>query len=189
MRTVTYGAACSLDGYIAGPGGEMDWIHFSADAAQTMATYWATVDALVMGRKTWAFAAAQQGSAGTGGTGAEDAGPAGWSALPTYVFSRTLRTAPAGVELVESDPGAFVGRLKQRAGKGICLLGGGELAQALFAAGAVDEVALNVHPILLGSGVPLFRDPGRRVPLELVDSRTIDGGCVLSRYRVRAAPR
>ena len=76
--------------------------------------------------------------------------------------------------------------LKQQPGKGICVLGGGELAQSLFQEGVIDEVGLNVHPVLLGSGVPLFRDPGRRVSLVLIESRVIHGGCVLSRYRVAA---
>jgi dihydrofolate reductase len=67
-------------------------------------------------------------------------------------------------------------------------MGGGELAQSLLAAGVVDEVGMNVHPILLGDGVPFFRDPGRRVHLALNESRVIDGGCVLSTYRVIAAP-
>ena len=64
------------------------------------------------------------------------------------------------------------------------MLGGGELARSLFEAGVIDEVGLNIHPVLLGAGVPLFRDAGR-IPLELVESRTIDGGCVYSTYRVR----
>ena len=63
-------------------------------------------------------------------------------------------------------------------------MGGGELACSLLEAGVVDEVGVNVHPILLGSGVPLFRDAGRRIPLELTESRTIDGGCVYVTYRV-----
>jgi dihydrofolate reductase len=63
-------------------------------------------------------------------------------------------------------------------------MGGGELAQSLFAAGVIDEVGLNVHPILLGSGVPFFRDAGRRISLELAESRVLDGGCVLMTYRV-----
>jgi dihydrofolate reductase len=66
-------------------------------------------------------------------------------------------------------------------------MGGGELARSLFAAGVIDEVGLNVHPVLLGSGAPLFRDAGRRITLELAESRVIDGGCVLSTYRVVAA--
>src|SRR5688572_27276771 len=68
MRTVTYGAACSLDGFIAGRDGAIDWLHFSRDVEEVMGEYWSTVDAVLMGRKTWEFAAAQgmdgqQGSA------------------------------------------------------------------------------------------------------------------------------
>lgn len=193
MRTVTYGAACSLDGFIAGPGGAIDWLHFSRDVEQAMAEYWSTVDAVLMGRKTWEFAAAQ----GTGGepTGGPDSGgdtangsaDNEGSAIPavsTYLFSRTMSQAPPGVELVSTDAGGFVNRLKEKSGKGICLMGGGDLAGALFDAGAIDEVSLNVHPVLLGSGVPFFRQT-RRVALELTESRTIDGGCVLMTYRVK----
>jgi dihydrofolate reductase len=104
----------------------------------------------------------------------------------TYVFSRTRRSLETpGTQLVSSDPAQFVRDLKSRPGKNICLLGGGELAQPLIAAGVVDEIGLNVHPILLGSGTPLFRDAGHRVRLELTESRTIDGGCVFMNYRVQ----
>src|SRR5919106_1467300 len=129
MRTVTYGGACSLDGFIAGP---------------------ATAPSIT-----------------------------------TYVFSHTLRQAPPGMHLVAEDAGGFVRKLKRQRGKGICLMGGGELAGALFEADVIDEVGLNVHPVLLGEGVPAFRDPGRRIALELVESRVLEGGCVLATYRVR----
>jgi dihydrofolate reductase len=63
-------------------------------------------------------------------------------------------------------------------------MGGGEFAQSLFAAGLVDRVGLNIHPILLGSGIPTFRDPGCRVRLQLIESRLIQGGCIFVRYDV-----
>lgn len=176
MRTVTYGAACSLDGFIAPPDGSMDWLHFSRDVEQSMKTYWASIDTMLMGRKTWQVATAM-GGAGGGGTGG----------IATYVFSRTLASVGHGAHLVRDDAGEFVRQLKEQPGKGICVMGGGELAQSLLAAGVIDEVGMNVHPILLGSGVPLFRDAGKRIALELIESRVIDGGCVLSTYRVLAA--
>ena len=176
MRSVTYGAACSLDGFIAPPDGSMDWLHFSRDVQEYMATYWASIDTMLMGRKTWEVAVGQGGGGGGGGGGSKG--------ITTYVFSRTLERVGHGAHLVREDAGEFVRRLKEQPGKGICVMGGGELAQSLFAAGAIDEVGLNVHPILLGSGVPFFRDPGRRISLELAESRVIDGGCVLSTYRV-----
>jgi dihydrofolate reductase len=178
MRTVTYGAACSLDGFITAGDGALDWLHFSRDVQETMAAYWATVDTVLMGRKTWEVAVAQGGGGGGDAT----------SAITTYVFSRTLRSVPAGAHLVASDAGQFVRELKRQPGKGICIMGGGELGRSLLEAGVVDEVGLNVHPVLLGSGVPLFRDVGRRVALELAESRVIDGGCVYSTYRVTSLP-
>jgi len=180
MRIVTYGAACSLDGFITAADGSLDWLHFSRDVQEVMAAYWATIDTVLMGRKTWEVAAAMGGSAGGGGSGSA-------SAITTYVFSRTLREVPAGARLVASDAGDFVRELKGQPGKGICVMGGGELACSLLEAGVIDEVGLNVHPVLLGSGVPIFRDAGRRIALELAESRVIDGGCVYSMYRVRQA--
>lgn len=178
MRTVTYGAACSLDGFITAADGSIDWLHFSADVQKVMARYWSTVDAMLMGRRTWEVAAAMGSGNGSGGDG-------GLSNVTTYLFSRTLLDAPAGVQLVRDDAGAFVRELKQQPGGGICVMGGGELAQSLFAADVIDEVGLNIHPVLLGAGTPMFRDAGRRIGLELVESRVIDGGCVLATYRVR----
>ena len=177
MRTVTYGAACSLDGFIAAADGGIDWLHFSRDVQEIMTTYWATVDTVLMGRKTWDVAAGQGGGKGKSRKRAK--GPA------TYVFSRTLTRDPApGVQLVSSDAGGFVRDLKAQPGRGICVMGGGELARSLLEAGVIDEVGLNIHPILLGAGVPFFRDAGR-IPLELAESRPIDGGCVYATYRVR----
>jgi dihydrofolate reductase len=173
MRTVTYGAACSLDGFITGPGGSIDWLHWSDDAQSIMAEYWKTVDTILMGRKTWEFAAAA------------DAGGATNQAIQSYVFSRTLDAIDRpGVTLVKTDAAAFVRELKARPGGDICVLGGSDLARSLLAAGVLDEVGCNIHPVLLGSGVPLFVDCGHRVSLELKESRAIDGGCVYATYRV-----
>lgn len=177
MRIVTYGAACSLDGFITGPDGAMDWLHFSTDVQAVMNAYWPTVDTILMGRKTWEVALA--GAAGGGDDG-------GMSGMTSVVFSRTLKSLDKpGVTLVRDNAGAFVRELKQRPGKDICLMGGGELARSLLAEGVVDEIGLNIHPVLLGSGVPFFLDAGRRIGLELKDSRVMDGGCVLANYRVK----
>ena len=180
MRIVTYGAACSLDGFIAAADGSIDWLHFSADVQRVTASYWATIDTMLMGRKTWEVANAMAADA----PGSD--GPSGaMKGITTYVFSRTLSSAAVrDAHLVTSDAGEFVRDLKSQPGKGICVMGGGELAQSLFAAGVIDEVGLNIHPIILGAGVPFFRDPGRRVPLALKESRVIDGGCILANYLV-----
>jgi dihydrofolate reductase len=105
--------------------------------------------------------------------------------MRTYVFSRTLKEIDdPGVELVKTNATEFVRELKNGPGKRICLMGGGELAQPLIAADLVDEIGLNIHPILLGAGIPTFRDPGHRVKLTLTECRQLDGGCVLANYKV-----
>jgi dihydrofolate reductase len=185
MRTITYGGAVSLDGFLAGVDGSVDWLHFSADAQRIMADFFKDVDAILMGRKTYAVAAAQAPRPSRPKPRRAPAKAAKPPSMRTYVFSRTLdRIDDPGVELVKEDAAGFVRALKERPGGRICLMGGGELAQALFAADLIDEVGLNIHPILLGAGIPVFRDPGCRVPLTLVECRPIDGGCVLATYRV-----
>lgn len=174
MRTVTYGGACSLDGFITAADGSIDWLYFSPDVGEIMATYWKGVDTMLMGRKTWDVAQAQGG------------GGAGPASVRTVVFSRTLdRIDVPGVQLVKDDPGAFVRALKATMGGNICVMGGGDLARSLFEADVIDEVGFNVHPVLLGSGTPAFLNPKHRIALELTECRQLRGGCVYVTYRVK----
>ena len=170
MRKVTYGAAVSLDGFLAGPGESIDWLRMSDDVTAIMTESWKGVDAMLMGRKTYEFAARMGG------------GPGGLSKIGTYIFSRTMTEAPKGAQLVRDDAVEFVRTLKQEPGGDIILMGGGELAAPLIAGGVVDEIGLNVHPLVLGGGVPMFPPVGARTELELVEARPIAKGCVLMRY-------
>lgn len=179
QRKVIYGGACSLDGFFAGKDGAMDWLHFSKDVAEVMRQSWATTDTILMGRKTWEFAAA----AGGGGE------MPGVTIDKTYVFSRTLpQVSGKNTELVSADAGDFVRKLKAQPGKNIIVMSGGNLASSLLQAGVIDEIGLNIHPVLLGAGVPAFLDPGARVTLDLTECRPLDGGCVLVTYRVKPSP-
>ncbi len=78
-----------------------------------------------------------------------------------------------------------VSELKSRKGRGICLFGGGELAKSLFEADLIDEVALNIHPVLLGSGVPLFHQMKKQIDLELLDTKILKGGYLVVTYLVK----
>ena len=181
MRTVTYGAACSLDGFITGPDKSLDWLHFSKDVGEVMAEYFKDVDTILMGRKTWVDSQAMV---------AGDAQPPedAFKGVQTYIFSRTLERLPdPRARLIRDDAATFVRDLKKRPGRGICLMGGGELARSLFEADLIDEVGLNIHPILLGGGIPIFPAPGPRVGLKLLSSRVLSGGCVLANFRVKHA--
>ena len=173
MRKVTFGVANSLDNYIVGPGEEIDWLAWSHDVTAIMKDYMAGVDAILMGRKTWEFAV----KAGGGRSG-------GKSKTRTYVFSRTLDEVE-GAELVRDDAAGFVRALKQKEGGEICVMGGGVLAAALLEGGVVDELGFNIHPVLLGGGIPLFHPMKRRIQLALLEARVIAHGCVFVRYRVK----
>jgi dihydrofolate reductase len=172
MRTVIYGGASSLDALITGPDEAIDWIRQSDDTAELMARMWKGVDTMLMGRKTYEFALRM-------------GGPIQWGKIKTYVFSRTLESVSGGAELVSTDAAEFVRELKAQDGGGIVIMGGGELGSALIEASLVDEIGLNVHPLLLGGGTPAFAPMSRRVELELLEARKLSEGCVLVRYRVR----
>ena len=171
MRNVTYSVATSVDGYIAGAAEAMDWLRWSEDASQLNAATWDGVDTILMGRKTFDFALRGGGSFGK---------------LTTYVFSRSIDHSPEGTEVIRQDAVAFVQKLKAGPGGRILLMGGGELASALIEGGVVDDIALNVHPMLFGDGTPLVSRLAQRVELELVETRALQMGCILARYRFQS---
>lgn len=170
MRKVTFGVANSLDNYIAREDGSVDWLLWSDDLTKIMREFWRSIDVILMGRKTYEISQRLGGAPPMTG-------------VVTYVFSKTLREAP-GATIVSTDAVQFVRDLKQQKGGEICMMGGGEFARSLFEADLIDEVGVNVHPVLLGSGVPLFLPMSRQINLQLTECRQIQHGCVLLRYLV-----
>ena len=179
MRKVTFGCANSLDNYIARPDGSVDWLLWGKEAAQYMKEYWKTIDTILMGRKTYEVTLSMSKGKSNPSKG-----------MKTYVFSRTLKASAGGeVEIVSTDAAEFVRRLKGEEGKDICLMGGGEFAKTLLEENLVDEIGLNIHPILLGRGVPLFLEMNHQIDLELLDCKVFKNGCVLVSYRVKNSRR
>jgi len=173
MRKVTFGGANSLDNFIARPDHGVDWLRWGKEAATVMAAFWKTIDTVVMGRKTYEVAAKSGQSVAYPG-------------VKNYVFTRTLAEPESGeVAFVRRDAAEFVRELKRQNGKDICVLGGGELARALFEADLIDELGFNLHPVLLGAGIPLFHPMGRQIDLELRECRPFENGCVYVTYRVQ----
>ena len=160
MRLVRFGGAMSLDGYIAGPNGEYDWIVMDPDidfAAMTR-----DFDTYLIGRKTYE-AMARMGGAGESAPG-----------IQNIVFSRTMKAADYPNLIVESDAERVVTELRAKPGKDIALFGGGDLFRSLLAAGLVDRIEVAVIPVLLGAGIPLLPAPAPRAKLKLRHQRVYE---------------
>jgi dihydrofolate reductase len=172
MRRVRFGGAISLDGFIAGPDGQFDWILMDPDI--DFAAMFAQYDTLLIGRRTWTAMVAQ-GNAGE------------MPGIRCYVFSRTLRPEDCpGATLVSSDAAGVVKHLKQEPGKDIALFGGGVLFRSLLDAGLVDTVEVSLVPVLLGDGVPLLPPPYGPVRLQLTGQRLLPTtGTMSLEYAIR----
>ena len=152
MPALRYSVAASLDGYIAGPNGEFDWIVVDPDI--DFPAMYAGFSGLVMGRKSYDVFVATGGTPGI--------------SLPTYVYSRTLPAGERDGVTVVGDAVAHLRELKKtREDKPLWLWGGGELFRQCAEAGLVDGVEVAVIPILLGGGIPLLPTPGPRLTLNL----------------------
>lgn len=171
MRQLRYSVAASLDGYIAGPNGEFDWI--IVDPEIDFSEMYAGFSGLVMGRRSYDVFAS---------TGAPE-GPA----LPTYVYSRTLPEGERGGITFVRDAASHVRDLKKSPEtKPLWLWGGGDLFKQLAEAGLVDGVDVAVIPILLGGGIQLMPSPGPRLSLQLRKHRLYaKTGTLFLEYDVR----
>ena len=186
MRKVKYFVANSLDGFIARPDGAVDWL-FMDGTDYGMVQFFRSIDAILLGRKTYELALGQSKKGQRKGKSKKARGKRAFGAgMSSYVFSRTLQSAPdEDVKIISENAGEFVRHLKREAGKDIWLMGGGSLARSLFAEGVVDEISLAVHPVLLGSGIPLFPEIGKQIDLELTECKTHPNGIVQVAYRVK----
>ena len=171
MRRVRYRVAASLDGYIAGPDGEIDWIVH--DPATDWAALFAGFDTVLLGRRTYELTR-QPGA---------PAWPSGWRVL---VFSRTLIAAEhPSVTVVSADGGAAVAGLRAESGRDIWLFGGGSLFASLLAAEVVDQVEVAIMPVLLARGIPLAAPEAPRSRLTLTRSDVSPSGIVNLHYDVQ----
>jgi dihydrofolate reductase len=179
MRRVRYSVAMSLDGYIAGPNGEHDWIVMDPEIGTGFADYFKQFDTFLIGRKTFA-AMARPGKRGGGAMGM-------FGGFKTVVFSRTLdpRDYPK-LTIVSGDVKSAVTDLKRAEGKDIWLFGGGELFRSLLDLDLVDTIEVGVIPVMLGGGIPLLPPPASRAELTLVRHRAFEKtGTVSLEYAVR----
>jgi dihydrofolate reductase len=174
MRRVRYAVASSVDGYIAGPNGEADWIVMDPDI--DFGEIFKQFDTFLIGRRTFEG----MGKAGQGST----------PGMKTFVFSSTLRQQDyPKVTIVASEKAQeTVSALRTAPGKDIWLFGGGLLFRNLAEAGLVDTVEVAVIPVLLGGGTPLFPSPAPRVTLQLTKHRLYEKTGILGLEYAIAPP-
>ena len=159
MRRVRLSVAMSLDGYIAGPDGESDWIVMDPDI--DFRALMGSFDTIFLGRKTYELTRQQGGGGGMPG-------------IETYVFSRTLHEKDCPGVVLSEKPAEVVAALKAKPGKDIWLFGGGVLFGSMLELGLVDAVEVAVIPVLLGGGLPLLPSPAERANLRLTKHRVYE---------------
>ena len=141
-----------------------------------MKAFMRSIDTMVLGRKTYEVSLRM--------------GAKFDSQSRTIVFSRhpPPADAPSGVEFVNDAIGPFLSRLRERPGKDIWLMGGGEIIASFLDAQAIDEFVISVVPVFIGDGIPLIARRHRRVPLDLHSSDRFEDGVVQLHYRVQKQP-
>lgn len=170
MRKVVLGLGISLDGYIARLDGAVDFLFMPKD--YSMASFFATIDTAIMGRKTLDVALKMGGRAFQGST------------MDNYVFSRSKPPGQRdGLTFVNESPSNLIGQLRNRPGKNIWLMGGGELARDFLKADLVDELYIGIVPVLLGEGIPLFPSGFPQRNFSLVENKTYSKGLIALKYK------
>ncbi len=173
MRKLKYYVATTLDGFIAREDGTWDCFIQEGEHITDYFESLKLFDAVIMGRKTYEV-----------GLKVGVTNP--YPTMKQYVVSRTMKVSPdENVELVSENVVEVIKNLKNEPGKDIYLCGGADLAAMLFAENLIDAVILKVHPVLIGSGIPAFKEIVRQTNLELIDSKTFKTGVVVLHYEVK----
>jgi dihydrofolate reductase len=171
MKKVRYGVAMSLDGYIAGPNGEADWI--VNDPEFNFAALWAQFDTLLMGRRTYDAAVSRLGESSMKG-------------MKVVVVSRTLRREDhPGVTILSELNRESIQTLRAQSSKDIWLFGGGELFTHLLAMKEVDTVEVSVIPVLLGGGIKILPPPFQLTRLKLATHKIYPSGTLWLAYDIQ----
>ena len=172
VRRVRYQVASSLDGYIAGPKGEADWIIMDPDI--DFRALYAQFDTCLIGRRTFEGMARGKKK------------PGAMPGMKTFVFSRTLQQSDyPKVTIVTENVKKTLTALRAEPGKDIWLFGGGLLFRSLLDAGLVDTVELAVIPVLLGGGIPLLPPPAKQAKLKMTGQKLYKTGIILLEYAVK----
>ncbi|MCP3800872.1 dihydrofolate reductase family protein [Allokutzneria sp. A3M-2-11 16] len=178
MTRIVHFVHQSADGFIHGPNGEFDWPMMGPELSAYSQSLTNSADAFLYGRVVWELMSSYWPKAEEYSTHEHDLAFAPvWRETPKVVVSRTLTEAGWNTRIVGDV--AELADLGQK----LVLFGGSDLAASLTERDMIDEYQVFVHPVVLGGGKPVFRDPGKRFSLKLAESRVFDAGVVLLRYQ------
>jgi dihydrofolate reductase len=184
MRKVFVSNLVSLDGYLAGPDGDLSWFAVGPDFFAHVNRMMPTLGMLLFGRVTYEMMAGYWTDADNTGDN-DPLVTKAMNELPKLVASRTLKEAGWGRwdnATVTADPISAVRALKAQPGGDMVIFGSGGLVSTLAEAGLIDEYRMIMNPTILGQGIPMFRGLQRRVPLKLVASNVFDADVVMLTY-------
>ncbi len=169
MRKIVAGFAVSLDGFIAGPNNEFDWIIIDKeiDFAEQMKRF----DTYFLGRKTYELTKKMGGNS--------------FGNSKVYVFSNTLTKVDKPFQLINRNLKETIDQIKKEEGKDIALFGGGELLTSLLNLNLINEIIPAIIPVIIGKGIPFVGEVTKRVSLTLIDSKTYSNGTVQLTYKVK----
>jgi len=183
MRKLKLQINISMDGFISGPNGELDWMAQEMDSRQLERLQALTdgMDTIIMGRKMAAdFTSYWEDVADNQPDSPEYSYAKKFVDTPKIVFSKTMETIPGrNLKVENGDLVSAVNTLKQQAGKDLIVYGGGTFVAELIKFQLIDELHLFVNPTALGSGLPIFQD---RQAFRLVDSFSCSNGVVVNQY-------
>lgn len=188
MRRVVVSNFMSLDGFVSGPNGELDWFVYAGfmkgtefgEYARTVIT---NVDAILLGRLTYEEFSSYWPTAKNDDPVITER----INSLPKFVFSRSLKQVAWGdwgtARLVKEDAAAAVSKMKREPGRDMVIYGSATLVSVLMKAGLINEYQLVVCPVVLGKGRPEFKDLTQRYPLSLIDVKQLKPGAVKLVYQ------
>ena len=176
MRKIVAGFATTIDGFIEGPNGEIDWIIFDKEQFKELEQHWKRMDAMFYGRKT--YEAAVKRSKGAKG---KQSNP--FAHMKHYVFSNTLKEVEQDFILVSGDIKTEVKKIREQHGKEIDVFGGAELLSSLLNLDLVDELSLAICPVLLGKGKTFFPFIAERINWNVKEVKTYNSGLISITYQ------
>lgn len=186
MRKVVLFMHLSLDGFAAGPNGELDWISYDEELEKYGEGVVSTVGSPLYGRVTYQLMESYWPTVLTNPSATEhEVAHARWlENVEKIVFSKSLdKVEWHNTRLIKDNIPAEISKLKQQPGKDLVIFGSPSLAQTFMQLGLIDAYRLTVTPVVLGSGIPLFKDVKNRIDLKLLETKTFNSGVVTLHYQ------